>query len=86
MSVQWYREQRRDGSAQIDDNVRINISLDAVIAVLDHFLPNITVPHFCAEVSPFLRRECRLALVRLQRGDGVEDGDVQSPYFRPGVP
>lgn len=78
-------EDEAGGSAQIDDHVRVDVSFNTVVAALNHLLPDITVTHPCAKTSPLLRPERRLALVRLQGGNGVEDGDIQGPDFDPRV-
>ena len=72
--------------AQSNDDIRVDISLDAVVAVLNHLLPDITVPHLGAKSSPLLRPERLFTLARLQGSNGIENGDIQGPDFCPRVP
>lgn len=71
--------------AQIDDNVRVDVGLDAMVPVLDDLLPDVAVPHLGAEPPPLLRAQGLLALVRVEGHDRVQDGDVEGPDLYPRI-
>ncbi|KAJ6446453.1 60S ribosomal protein L37A [Purpureocillium lavendulum] len=76
--VAGVRQQQR-GSELVDDDVRVDVALDAVVSVADDLLPDLAVADLGAQGTPLLVAKGVLALVGLHLEDGVEDGQVQAP-------
>lgn len=69
---------------QVDNHIRINVSLRPMVPIAHDFLPNLALAHLVAEGPPLLRAKGVLAFVRVQIQDRIEDGQVQAPHLYPG--
>ena len=64
---------------QVNNNVRIDVTLDAVVTILGDLVPNLSFPDLGAQGSPLLVSKGILALLGFQLDDGIEDGQIQAP-------
>jgi len=79
----WQSEER---DAQINDNLRVDITLDSVVSVLDDLLPNMAFADLRADGPPLLRPERIFPLVRLQFDNSIQDGEIKTPNLDPRGP
>lgn len=68
---------------QIDHHVGVDVTFYAVVAVFYDFFPDVAVSDFVTQGSPFLVSEGFFAFFGFELHDGVQDGQVEAPYFDP---
>lgn len=69
--------------SQVYDNVRVKVTFHTMVSVSDNLLPDLAISHFGAQCSPVLSAKGLFSLVWIEFYDGVEDGEIERPYFDP---
>lgn len=68
-----------DRNVQVNDHLRVDVPLDAVVSVAYDLLPNVSLADLVAKRPPLLRPKSLLTLVRVEFDNRIQDRKIQTP-------